>query len=422
MLKREFGHRTRAVLLAGGKGSRLRPLTFKRVKPMVPIAGAYRLIDFTVSNCLNSGIRDIVVIGPPDRACLAAHVSTWQRTAEIGGAFLRLLPAAERSAAPTVAGTAEALRMQLAQLRTNETDSVLVLAADHVYKMDYRSLLACHASHGHAATVAAVEVPLDRAKEFGVLQADKQGQVFSFVEKPMSPCPVADDPGRALVSMGVYVFRPDALVELLLEDVCRERSSHDLGRDILPRLAERHELVAFPFRRPDGGWAYWRDVGTVDSYYTAQMEMLDPSSASLLEDDWWPVGPLSLEEGRRRRGHALLGNSIVSEGGRLMSLDVQRSVLSPGVVVERNAAVSESVILPGVRIGAHARVRRAIVEENLTVPGGVTIDGAIISDPDDPRLQVPWRMVSGWGPRGLLSHARSAGVRKAAAGTSSLRR
>jgi len=386
---------TQAVLLAGGKGTRMIPLSLRRPKPMIPFAGAYRLIDFTLSNCLNSGIPRIVVVGQHGLGDLDEHVLRWKRSAP--GASVQLLPIAGQRPRSRSTGTADALRLYLRELREAGKELILVLSGDHVYRMDYNAILAFHLERGAEATLAATEVPLLAAGAFGVLETDRSGWVTSFVEKPEWPRALSDTPGRALVSMGVYVFEARTLFDAVSDDAGDSESAHDLGKNILPKLAAGGRLLAFPFRGSHGsGSGYWRDVGTIDSYFAAQMDMLDTRNDSLLGEESWPLGPRRVDTGHDLERHLRLDGSIVSPDCRLRSRDVARSVLSPGVCVDQNARVSDSVLLPGVRVGTGARVCRAIIEEGLVVGRGAVIDGGIVSSPFDERLQSCAAAVRGW--------------------------
>jgi len=371
---------TLALILAGGRGSRLKHLTLWRAKPAVPFGGKFRIIDFPLSNCLNSGIRSIAVLTQYKAHSLIRHIQQgWSFLRAELGEFVELVPAQQRVKASWYAGTADAVYQNLDIIRAHGARHVLVLAGDHVYKMDYGPMLAFHAEHGAQLTIGVIEVPLEQARSFGVLQVDADWRVSAFEEKPQRPTPLAGRPDRALASMGIYVFDADFLERCLVEDASLPGSSHDFGKDIIPRAIDAHRVVAYPFRDAEGRQAYWRDVGTVDAFWEANLELVGVAPPLDLYDREWPIWtyqpqlpPAKFvldEEGRR--GMAV--DSMVAGGCIVSGALVRRSLLFSGVRVREGAVVEDSVILPEVEVGPGCRIRRAVVDKGCRVPAGTVI-------------------------------------------------
>lgn len=380
--------RTYALILAGGRGTRLNALTDGRAKPAVPFGGMFRIIDFPLSNCVNSGIRRIGIATQYKAQSLIRHVQRgWSFLAGQFGEFVELMPAQQMLDDAWYRGTADAAYQNLDSLRAADPELVLVLAGDHVYKMDYARFLAHHVAKGADMTVGCIDVPIDEARAFGVMGADASGRVTSFVEKPADPPPMPGRPDRALASMGIYVFNARFLYEQLVRDASDPRSGHDFGRDIIPALIGRVRVYLLPFRDACVGGApgnadeapYWRDVGTVDAYWEANMELARVTPALNLYDQTWPIwtyqeqlppAKFVLDEEGRRGGAV---DSLVSGGCIVSGGTVRRSVLFSNVRVAEHSVVEDSVVLPGARIARNVVLRRAIVEEGCVIPEGVSV-------------------------------------------------
>jgi glucose-1-phosphate adenylyltransferase len=368
-----------AIVMAGGQGERLYPLTRDRGKPAVPFGGIYRVIDFTLSNCLNSGLRKIYVLTQYKSGSLERHVRIgW------GPLFnheldewIQCVPPQLRVGERWYQGTADAVYQNIYLLEQERPRNVVILSGDHVYKMDYARLIARHEESGAIATVGAVEVPVRQASAFGVLAVDDQSRITAFQEKPKNPSPVPGRPDIALANMGVYVFETEMLVRALTADARRE-TRHDFGHDILPSLVDTKRLYADPFVDENKKQtAYWRDIGTLDSYYEASMDLVAVEPVFNLYDKAWPLRTMAQqlppaktvfaqEEPGGRLGivlDSLLSGGAIVSGGR-----VERSILGPEVRVNSYAKVADSVLMDGVDIGRHARVKRAIIDKGVRIP------------------------------------------------------
>jgi glucose-1-phosphate adenylyltransferase len=372
---------TLALILAGGRGRRLKDLTRWRVKPAVPFGGKFRIIDFALSNCINSGIRKIGVLTQYKSQSLIRHiVNGWGMLHAELGEFIEILPAQQRLAERWYSGTADAVYQNIDIIRRYNPEFVLILAGDHVYKMDYGPLISFHRLTNTDLTISAIEVPVEEASRFGVLAVDAQGRVIRFEEKPEHPTPIPGKPGRALISMGIYVFDTDFLFDRLIRDADDSRSQHDFGHDIIPELVHAAKVMAYPFRGTEtGGEVYWRDVGTVDAYWQANMELVGVSPELNLYDEAWPVRSNASQHPPAkfvfndddRRGMAV--DSLVSNGCIVSGAYVVRSLLFTGVRVEAYSVVRESVILPGAVIEPGCRITRAVIDKGCVVPEGTVI-------------------------------------------------
>ncbi|MFA5938869.1 MAG: glucose-1-phosphate adenylyltransferase [Sinimarinibacterium sp.] len=373
---------TLALILAGGRGARLGPLTDWRAKPAVPFGGKFRIIDFPLSNCINSGIRRIGVLTQYKSHSLIRHIQRgWGFMRGEFHEFIELLPAQQRiSETAWYSGTADAIYQNLDIIRHHAPGYVLILAADHIYKMDYGPMLAAHFDRGADITVGCIEVPLERARSFGVMKVDADFSIVSFVEKSPQPEPMPGRPDTALASMGIYVFSTKFLIEALARDAAQMESSHDFGKDIIPSAIGRVPVFAYPFRDVQKEQlGYWRDVGTVDAFWEANMELLAVTPPLNLYDRDWPIWTYQEQlppakfvfDDADRRGVAL--NSMVSGGCIVSGARVWRSLLFSNVRVESHSEVEESVILPNVDIGPHSRIRRAIIDKGCVLPERTTI-------------------------------------------------
>jgi glucose-1-phosphate adenylyltransferase len=372
---------TLALILAGGRGDRLKDLTRWRAKPAVPFGGKFRIIDFPLSNCVNSGIRRIGVLTQYKAHSLIRHLqSGWGFLHKQLGEFVEILPASQRVHEAWYMGTADALYQNIDILRTYEPTYVLVLAGDHIYKMDYGPMLAFHFEHKADLTIGCIEVPLREASAFGMMSVDQHYRVVRFQEKPQNPEPMPARSDVALASMGIYVFNTDFLYEQLIKDADTVGSSHDFGKDIIPSVIQRYAVYAYPFRQVDGGTeAYWRDVGTVDAYYDANMELISGTPKLNLYDKHWPIWTYQEQlppakfvfNEDQRRGMAV--ESMVSGGCIISGAKVCRSLLFSNVRIESYTTVEECVILPDVQVGSHCRIRYAILDRACSIPSGTVI-------------------------------------------------
>ncbi|GAB4204745.1 MAG: glucose-1-phosphate adenylyltransferase [Tibeticola sp.] len=382
----QLARQTIALVLAGGRGSRLGALTDRRAKPAVYFGGKFRIIDFALSNCLNSGVRRIGVITQYKSHSLLRHLQRgWSFLRSEFNEFLDLLPAQQRiDETSWYQGTADAVYQNLDILRPNRPRFILVLAGDHVYKMDYSRLIADHAERGAPCTVACIEVPLSEASAFGVMAVDEGRRIVRFDEKPAQPAPMPGRPSHALASMGVYVFDADYLYAALDADAANAASARDFGRDLIPAMVARGEAVAHPFGEscvsssPDAP-AYWRDVGTIDAYWAANLDLTNTVPELDMYDRNWPIWTHQEQlppakfvfDDDDRRGSAV--DSLVSGGCIVSGARIRRSVLFSRVRVNSYARVEEAVLLPGVEVGRHCRLRKVVIDAGCRLPEGMVI-------------------------------------------------
>ncbi|MBI4938330.1 MAG: glucose-1-phosphate adenylyltransferase [Nitrosomonadales bacterium] len=376
---------TYAMVLAGGRGSRLHQLTDWRAKPAVPFGGKFRIVDFVLSNCVNSGIRRIGVATQYKSHSLIQHIQRgWSFLNGKFGEFIDVLPAQQWVQESWYQGTADAVYQNLDILRESNPDYVLILAGDHVYKMDYGKMLACHVENRADMTVACIEVPVADAKGFGVMAVDEESRVINFTEKPEHPVPIPGNPGIALASMGIYIFNTDFLTEQLERDACDPNSSHDFGKDIIPHLMSAgYRVIAQSFKDScvamDGGAPYWRDVGTIDSYWEANMELTKVTPDLNMYDQDWPIWTYQEQlppakfvfDDDARRGMAV--DALVSGGCIISGSVVRRSLLYSNVRVHSFSHVEDSVILPDVEIARNVTLKRTVVDKNCIIPEGLTV-------------------------------------------------
>jgi glucose-1-phosphate adenylyltransferase len=381
--QRALIHGTYALVLAGGRGSRLRQLTDHRAKPAVPFAGTMRIIDFVLGNCVNSGLRRIGVLTQYKAQSLIRHVErSWGFLEASLGEYVDVVPAQQQLGEHWYSGTANAVLQNLDILRESKPARLVILGGDHVYKMDYSVLLTEHADSNADLTVACIEVPLEQACEFGVMAVDAQQRIVAFAEKPASPSPMADRPGHALCSMGIYAFKADFLIDQLERDAADPTSSHDFGKDIIPRLVRDGQARVMAHRFANscvnmvGDQPYWRDVGTLDAYWKANIDLTHVVPELNLYDPSWPIlgrqphrppAKFVFDEAARR-GHAV--DSLVSGGSIVSGALVRRSILFSRVLVAERSVVDDSVVLPNVRIGRGVSLRRTIVDKGCVLPDG----------------------------------------------------
>ena len=373
------------MVLAGGKGTRLYPLSRDRAKPAVPFGGQYRLIDFALSNLANGGFLKIVVLTQYKSHSLDRHLALTWRMSPLLGNYVTPVPAQMRRGAHWFEGSADAIFQNFNLLNDEKPKYVIVFGADHIYRIDPQQMLHAHIDSGAGVTVAGMRVPVGDADQFGVLQADEHGQITEFLEKPEHPEPLPNDPDHVFASMGNYIFSIDTLRRAVSEDAKDESSTHDLGGNIIPMLVERREAYVYDFSDNDVPGStkrdkdYWRDVGTLDAYHEAHMDLISVDPVFNLYNREWPIytwnEPLPpakfVFDHEGRRGQAL--DSMVSQGVVVSGGVLRRSVLSPGVRVHSYAEVSGCVLLNGVRVGRHADVRNAIIDKHVHVPEGAKI-------------------------------------------------
>lgn len=372
---------TLALVLAGGRGSRLRQLTLWRAKPAVPFGGKFRIIDFPLSNCLNSGIRKIGILTQYKAHSLIQHIQHgWGFLRGEFSEFIELLPAQQRIETSWYAGTADAVYQNLDIIRTHQPDYVLILAGDHVYKMDYGPMIAHHVEKQADLTVGCIEVPLEQARAFGVMGVREDGRIVDFAEKPESPQPIPGSPATAQVSMGIYVFNTAFLFEQLIKDADDVYSTHDFGHDIIPNLIRKYRVVCYPFTSAQNNKrAYWRDVGTVDAFWEANLELIGVVPELNLYDDEWPIWTYQEQlppakfvfDDDNRRGMAV--DSMVSGGCLISGATIRHSLLFSNVRVNSFATLQDVVALPNVVIGRKCRIHKAIIDKGCRIPEGTVI-------------------------------------------------
>ncbi len=374
-----------AVVLAGGKGSRLDPLTRDRAKPAVPFGGGYRIIDFVLSNCLNSGFRKILVLTQYKAMSLDRHINLgWRHfLCNEMGEFVDVLPPQQRIDEQWYQGTADAVYQNIYALEKERPEYVVILAGDHIYKMNYMKMVEAHREHEADLTIGALRVNKEDAKEFGVMQVDASNKVIGFEEKSPNPKPIPGDHDHCLASMGIYVFTAKFLFEELCRDATKRDSSHDFGKDLIPSLLESHRLFAFPFRDENRKTdAYWRDVGTLDAYYEANMDLVSVDPFLNMYDNRWqirtsqpnlppPKFVFSERNSPDRCGRAM--DSIVCPGTIVSGAEVKGSILGPEARINSYATVEDSILFDRVNIGRRAQVRSAIIDKGVIIPEGIRI-------------------------------------------------
>ncbi|KRE62772.1 glucose-1-phosphate adenylyltransferase [Nostocoides sp. Soil756] len=387
MAYRSGGPKVLAIVLAGGEGKRLMPLTADRAKPAVPFGGIYRLIDFALSNVVNSGYLKVVVLTQYKSHSLDRHVTkTWRMSTMLGN-YVAPIPAQQRIGKDWYQGSADAIFQSLNTITDERPDIVVVVGADHVYRMDFSQMVDQHLASGAGVTVAAIRQPKSTSDQFGVIDVhpDDPQKIRAFLEKPTDPEGLPDSPDEVLASMGNYVFSADALVDAVTADSTREGSKHDMGGDIVPAMVEQSSAYAYDFKNnvvpgsTERDMGYWRDVGTMDSYYDAHMDLVSIHPIFNLYNYDWPLytsygyfPPAKFVHGAHGRfGEAL--NSAVSPGVVISGARINGSVISPDVHVHSYTEVEDSVILDGVQIGRNCRIQKAIIDKNVVVPEGASI-------------------------------------------------
>ena len=377
--------RVLALILAGGKGTRLEPLTRDRAKPAVPFGGAYRIIDFTLSNCINSGLRKILVLTQVKSASLDRHMNLgWRFLCRELHEYIDILPPQQRIDENWYQGTADAVYQNIYSIEKAESGYVVILSGDHIYKMDYADLIRDHIESKAVLTIGCIPCSIKEGREFGVMEVDSNRRIVAFEEKPQNPKPIPGDPAHCLASMGIYVFNTNFLFEQLCQDATNGKSSHDFGKNIIPSMIQSKLVRAFPFQDKNTGRSlYWRDVGTLDSYYEANMDLVAVEPELNLYDRSWPLRTYTPQEpppkfvfaqtagSNPRLGHAL--DSLVCSGSILSGGEVRRSVLGYNVRVNSWSTVEESILFDGVEIGRNCKIRRAIIDKRVRLPEGTTV-------------------------------------------------
>lgn len=372
-----------AIILAGGAGERLQPLTRYRAKPAVPFGGKYRIIDFTLSNCLHSGLRRMLVLTQYKSHSLHKHLRDgWSVFNPELREYITPVPAQMRHGDKWYLGTADAIYQNEYLIKRSNADCTIILSGDHIYRMDYASMLKTHQALGADATVACMKLPVEEGSHFGVMVTDPKQKIIRFDEKPEAPQPCEDDPEYTLASMGIYIFSTRLLLDVLERDSRDETSSHDFGKDIFPQLIHEHHVCAHYFGEEEGRVSpdrYWRDVGTLDSYYQANMDLLEPVPPMDLYQQDWPIRSYQSQTPPARAVPGKSGtegvfvNSMLAGGTVISGANVDHSVLFKNVFVGDRSLVSDSVIFGDVRIGQNVRLKNCIVDKHVTIPDGEVI-------------------------------------------------
>ncbi len=373
---------TLALILAGGRGSRLKQLTDWRAKPAVPFGGKFRIVDFPLSNCLNSDINRISVLTQYKAHSLILHIQKgWSFLRGEFGEFIEIVPAQQRiSESNWYQGTADAVYQNLDIIRHHNPEYVLILAGDHIYKMDYGPMLAFHVENKADLTVGCIGVDLQTARSFGVMSVDAEHRITQFDEKPDNPHPMLDDPDSALASMGIYIFNTKFLFEQLIKDSDLNSSSHDFGKDIIPSIIKSYRVFAYPFRGVPSDKDYWRDVGTLDSFWQANLELVGVTPPLNLYDKEWPIwtyqeqlppAKFVFDDDNGRRGTAI--DSMVSGGCIISGSMIKRSLLFSNVRVYEHSELRDSIVLPDVHIGKNCRLTKVVIDKGCEIPDGMVI-------------------------------------------------
>ncbi|MGD2130515.1 MAG: glucose-1-phosphate adenylyltransferase [Lysobacterales bacterium] len=372
---------TMAMIMAGGRGSRLEDLTMIRAKPATPFGGKFRIIDFPLSNCVNSGIRQVYILTQYKAHSLIQHVQRgWGYLRGEFGEFIQIVPAQQQIGEHWYLGTADSIYQNLDLIREGAPDHVLILAGDHIYKMDYGPMIAAHAENKADITVGVIQVPLHEATGFGVMGIDESNRVMRFDEKPVNPTPVPGNPDAAMASMGIYVFNRDFLIDVLETDAANPDSAHDFGKNIIPESIEHNRVFAYPFHDvKTRAQSYWRDVGTIDAYFRANLELIYVHPELNLYDSDWPIWTYQEQlppakfvlDDSGRVGMAT--NSMVSGGCIVSGAYVRQSLLFSSVTVDEGSEVIQAVLLPGAKVGRHCRITRAIIDKRCVIPDGMVI-------------------------------------------------
>jgi glucose-1-phosphate adenylyltransferase len=369
-----------AVVLAGGKGERLYPLTRDRAKPGVPFGANYRIIDFTLSNCANSGLRKIILLTQYKSLSLDRHIQQgWSFFSHQMDEYVQIVPAQQRVSEDWYQGTADAVYQNIYLLEQERPDITLILSGDHVYRMDYRTMIDFHQNNDADLTIGAIPMPRETSQQFGVISVDESWRIIGFQEKPKEPAGIPGKPDTILASMGIYVFNTRSLVVRVMEDAKQPQSSHDFGKNVIPSMLDRDRVYAFPFvDESTGTAAYWRDVGTIEAYWEAHMNLISSDPQLPLFDRSWPIYTYAppvppakiISVGVEGEG---IRNSIVSGGTQIIGARVEDSVVGRSVEIFEESEISRSIIMDDVRINRGARLKNAIVDKGVVIPAGMTV-------------------------------------------------
>lgn len=373
-----------AYVLAGGKGERLYPLTKKRAKPAVPFGGKFRIIDFVLSNCVNSGIKRIAVATQYKAWSLRRHIALgWNFLNVRFNEYIVDVPPQQIAGEKWYLGTGDAVFQNLYFIEQEKPKIVLVLSSDHIYKMDYRDLIKTHIENNADITLSALVIDKELSSSFGIIEANSNGKITNFKEKPKDPPVLKDNPNKCLASMGIYVFKPEVLVELLIHDAEVKTSSHDFGKDIIPyAIHHGYNVYAHKFINKDGSFGYWQDVGTINAFYLANMDILSANPKIDLFDRSWPIytnsrqfPPCKITEAYENGEliESKVENSIIGEGSIISGAQVKNSVLFYNVKVKAGSEIEDSIIFPGVRIGKNVKIKKAIIDKNVNIPDDIKI-------------------------------------------------
>ena len=369
-----------SIVLAGGEGKRLMPLTADRAKPAVPFGGTYRLIDFVLSNLANSDLMKIAVLTQYKSHSLDRHIAQTWRMSSMLGSYVTSVPAQQRTGKQWFQGSADAIYQSLNLINDEEPDYVVVFGADNIYRMDVEAMLVAHIDSGAECTVAGIRVPRSEASAFGIIDSTASSQIAQFLEKPADPPGLPDSPNESFASMGNYIFSRKAFVECLVADAEDEDSKHDMGGSVVPAFVAKEQAYVYDFTgnnvpgSTDKDRNYWRDVGTIDAYHAAHMDLVSVEPEFNLYNKFWPIFTNQAQlPGAKFTLRGTAEDSIVSNGDIISGGDVDRSVLSPNVVVDKWAKVEESILLGGVRVGRNAVVRRAILDKSVVVEDGAEV-------------------------------------------------
>ena len=371
------------IILAGGQGERLYPLTKDRAKPAVPFGGIYRIIDFTLSNCLNSGLRKIVVLTQYKSFSLDKHLRLgWNIFNNELNEYIEQIPPQQRISDQWYQGTADAVYQNIYTLGKEQPEMVLILSGDHIYKMDYRNMARFHLENKADLTIACMEVPVNEGKRYGVIKTDEENRIVGFHEKPSEPIPSPNNPEVTLVSMGIYLFNTTTLVKAIIDDA-KQDTNHDFGKNIIPEMIHSKRVYAYPFADgTNNNLNYWRDIGTLDAYWEANMDLVQESPEFNLYDKDWPIrthqeqnppAKTTFKKTLPEERTDMILNSIVSGGCIISGAKVEGCILSPDVRVDTNSEIYDSIIMESVRIGKNVKIRKAIIDKSVNIPDYMSI-------------------------------------------------
>ncbi|MHC4307422.1 MAG: glucose-1-phosphate adenylyltransferase, partial [Planctomycetota bacterium] len=371
------------IILAGGQGERLYPLTKDRAKPAVPFGGIYRIIDFTLSNCLNSGLRKIVVLTQYKSFSLDRHLRLgWNIFNNELNEYIEQIPPQQRISDQWYQGTADAVYQNIYTLEKEQPEMVMILSGDHIYKMDYRNMILFHQEKKADLTIACMDVPLDEGKRFGIIQTNEENRIVGFHEKPSVPIPSPNNPDVTFASMGIYLFNTRTLVKAIIGDA-KQNTNHDFGKNIIPEMIHSKRVYAYPFTdENNNGLNYWRDIGTLDAYWQANMDLVQESPEFNIYNKDWPIRTYKAQYPPAKtvfnknlpdaRTDMIL-NSIVSGGCIISGAKVEGCVLSPDIRVGSNSEIYDSIIMESVRIGQNVKIRKAIIDKSVNIPDNMNI-------------------------------------------------